>query len=247
MHDRSSRLFAGLGTLVAVWVVVYWAWPVDEPAVTSAVIEAEPGDDETVLGQRSAESGPLIIDQSRGTAGETRGGVSRGSAGRPRMGVEPPAFNDYVIKTGDIGWERISERVYGSRRHWRAVAGANPLLDPRKLRIGMVIRVPSDPENVQGLPVEHPDPAVSAGDAGAGSGEPAETPPREPEPAPESPTIEYTVVRGDSLSSISKSFYGSIRHIDFLYEANRDRLRSKDDLRLGQVLLIPPLPAEVED
>lgn len=241
MHDRSSRLFAGLGTLVAVWVVVYWAWPVDEPAVTSAVIEAEPGDEALV--QEPGAPGPLVINQSGGL----RSGASRRNPGRPRMGVEPPAFNDYVIKTGDIGWERISERVYGSRRHWRAVAGANPLLDPRKLRIGMVIRVPSDPENVQGLPVELPDPAVSTGDAGADSGEPGETPPREPEPAPESPTIEYTVVRGDSLSSISKSFYGSIRHIDFLYEANRDRLRSKDDLRLGQVLLIPPLPAEVED
>lgn len=241
MHDRSSRLFAGLGTLVAVWVVVYWAWPVDEPAVTSAVIEAEPGDEALV--QEPGAPGPLVINQSGGL----RSGASRGNPGRPRMGVEPPTFNDYVIKTGDIGWERISERVYGSRRHWRAVAGANPLLDPRKLRIGMVIRVPSDPENVQGLPVELPDPAASAGEAGAGSDEPAETPSREPEPVPESPTIEYTVVRGDSLSSISKSFYGSIRHIDFLYEANRDRLRSKDDLRLGQVLLIPPLPAEVED
>lgn len=245
MHDRSSRLFAGLGTLVVVWVVVYWSWPVDEPAVTSAVIEAEPGDaagaDGGSRAPGAAAPGPLVIDQSSG--GGVLGGT-RAGGDRPRLGVEPPAFSDYVIKTGDIGWERISERVYGSRRHWRAIAGANPLLDPRKLRIGMVIRVPTDPENVQGRAVELPEPAAGESGAGEGAANPVEAP--EPEPEPASPTIEYTVERGDTLSSISKAFYGSIRHIDFLYEANRDRLSSKDDLRLGQVLLIPPLPAGVD-
>jgi len=104
------------------------------------------------------------------------------------------------------------------------VSGSAP---KRKLRIGEVIRVPVDPENVQGRPVE------PGGDAGES----------EPEPAPTPAEIEYTVQRGDSLSRIATQFYGSIRYVDFLYDANRDRLRSKDDLRVGQVLVIPPMPA----
>ena len=104
-----------------------------------------------------------------------------------------------------------------------AIARANPLLDPRKLREGMTIRVPVDPGNIQGVSV--------AEDGENGAAVPSEA-----------PTIEYTVKRGDTLSSIAKAFYGSVRHVDFLFESNRGRLDSKDDLRLGQTLLIPPLP-----
>jgi len=49
----------------------------------------------------------------------------------------------------------------------------------------------------------------------------------------------YTVQPGDSLSSISRRFYGTpSRWID-VYQANRDRLSSENALRVGQDIRIP--------
>lgn len=66
---------------------------------------------------------------------------------------------------------------------------------------------------------------------------PTETRPEvtEPTEAPRS----YTVQSGDSLSSISRRFYGTpSRWID-IYQANRDRLSSENALKVGQTLRIP--------
>ncbi|MGB0257810.1 MAG: LysM peptidoglycan-binding domain-containing protein, partial [Coraliomargarita sp.] len=58
-------------------------------------------------------------------------------------------------------------------------------------------------------------------------------------PAPESVPRSYTVQSGDSLSTISRKFYGTpSRWID-IYQANRDRLSSENALRVGQELRIP--------
>jgi LysM repeat protein len=49
----------------------------------------------------------------------------------------------------------------------------------------------------------------------------------------------YTVQSGDTLSTISRRFYGTpSRWID-IFQANRDRLSSEDSLRVGQEIRIP--------
>jgi phage tail protein X len=53
---------------------------------------------------------------------------------------------------------------------------------------------------------------------------------------------DYVVQKGDSLYAISRKFYGDSSHIDRIYQANRDVMRSKNSLRVGQTLKIPPLP-----
>ena len=52
----------------------------------------------------------------------------------------------------------------------------------------------------------------------------------------------YVVQSGDSLYAISRKFYGDSSHIDHIFEANRDVMRSKDSLSVGQKLRIPPVP-----
>lgn len=234
MHDKTARVFSGLGVLVVVWIIVYWSWPVKDDGSSLGElsvgevlpIESAGDDDRQTPGGR--ERFPLVPPDGDAEDQAPRAPVpppdngSAASAGDD-AGVIPPEFRAYAVVGGD-NFERISQKVYGTRRHAMAIATANPLLDPRKLREGMTIRVPVDPGNIQGQPVDE--------DAGPGDDE-----------TPDSmPIIEYTVSRGDTLSSIAKAFYGSVRYVDFLYDANRDRLSSKDDLRLGQVLLIPPLP-----
>lgn len=222
MHDRTARVFSGLGVLVVVWIVVYWAWPAHDaaaefsPGPLAGLDDIELADD---------EAAPLENRPERFVPEVTEKAVVQTPTERPAVGgVVAPEFDDYVVRSGD-NFERIALRVYGTRRHAMAIARSNPLLDPRKLRAGQTIRVPRDPANIQGQPV----------DDGSDSGD-------EPVATGPAPTIEYTVQSGDSLGKIARSFYGSITYVDFLYQANRDRLASKDDLRLGQVLLIPPLP-----
>ena len=52
----------------------------------------------------------------------------------------------------------------------------------------------------------------------------------------------YIVKSGDSLYAISRKFYGDSSRIDLIYEANRDVMRSKNNLSVGQKLRIPPIP-----
>jgi len=57
------------------------------------------------------------------------------------------------------------------------------------------------------------------------------------EPADESRW--YTVVRGDTLSAISKSQYGNANAYPKIFEANKPMLTSPDKIYPGQVLRIP--------
>ena len=49
----------------------------------------------------------------------------------------------------------------------------------------------------------------------------------------------YTVKAGDTLSKISKQFYGSPGEYMKIFDANRDRLNDPDKIKVGQELKIP--------
>lgn len=213
MGSRQSRTLVGLTGLVVLWIVVYWAW---QPRS-----EREP-----VLTFPSPLAGVEHADDSPGPgAGEeslpTRvpepvvHPVAPGGDGS-EFG-EPP-IRLVTVRDGDT-FERIAERELGSKTLWTAIARANPFKDPNRLRAGDQVKIPLDPGNPQGKP------------------------PPEAQRAPEPPpVVEYTVRSGDTLSGIAQQFYGSVRYVDLIYESNRDRLRNRDDLRLGQVLRLPPKP-----
>jgi LysM repeat protein len=50
----------------------------------------------------------------------------------------------------------------------------------------------------------------------------------------------YTVQSGDTLSKISKQFYGSANEYMRIFYANRDQLSDPNNIRTGQQLIIPP-------
>jgi nucleoid-associated protein YgaU len=52
-------------------------------------------------------------------------------------------------------------------------------------------------------------------------------------------TRTYTVKAGDSLSKISREFYGDAHQYQKIFEANRDKLSDPDKVRAGQELVIP--------
>jgi nucleoid-associated protein YgaU len=69
---------------------------------------------------------------------------------------------------------------------------------------------------------------------------------KDKESVAEDKTIEteqyYTVKPGDSLMKISKKFYGTSKYYKFIYESNRDVLKSLSSIKVGQDLVIPPKP-----
>ncbi len=64
----------------------------------------------------------------------------------------------------------------------------------------------------------------------------------QPAPAPAPAAAEpktYTVQPGDTLSGISKQFYGHAGEYMKIFNANKDKLTNPDVIRDGQVLVIP--------
>ncbi len=59
--------------------------------------------------------------------------------------------------------------------------------------------------------------------------------------APEPEAQMYTVQRGDSLSKISKEYYGDPMKYNVIFEANKPMLKDPNLIYPGQVLRIPPL------
>ncbi|MEO0482735.1 MAG: LysM peptidoglycan-binding domain-containing protein [Planctomycetota bacterium] len=228
-----------MALLALLWVAVYWWWepdrggPVIDVADPVVVVPDEP---ELPTPQGSDSDGPLVIQTPfQPDADMTLGASPRptdplpaeapviaqepepASAGTP---VLPPTFRPYVIRPGDT-FERIARRELGSASLAGAIARANAFVDPLRLRVGREIRIPVDPDNIQGR----------------AEGEPVTQP-------AESAPMEYVVRRGDTLSAIASRIYGSSAAAERIYEANRDQLASPDDVRVGQTLRLPPKPAE---
>lgn len=69
---------------------------------------------------------------------------------------------------------------------------------------------------------------------------PAEAKPAAPEAGHAASKEEtYTVQKGDTLSAISKKFYGNANDYMKIFNANRDQLKDPDKINIGQVLKIP--------
>ncbi len=64
-------------------------------------------------------------------------------------------------------------------------------------------------------------------------------PSRLPKTPPSPAEQHYTVVSGDTLSAISKRFYGDAKQYQKIFNANRDILSDPDHIKPGQSLKIP--------
>ncbi len=129
----------------------------------------------------------------------------------------PPAAtaNSYTIKSGDT-FTSIATALYGDAAKWVDIAQANPMVDPQKLKIGQVIRLPSDAELRAAA---------------------------EPPPLPAGAGSTYIVREGDTLSTIAQRFYNNPNLWDLIHRANRETIGPNPDrIAAGDKLLIPPKP-----
>jgi len=66
--------------------------------------------------------------------------------------------------------------------------------------------------------------------------------PQRPDPATRGtaePTRVHTVVKGDTLYRLARQYYQDPARATDIFEANRNKLRSRDDLQVGMTLVIP--------
>ncbi len=221
MGNSTTKLSLALLLLVSLWVAVYWLY---EPRHAPVTIAPEtPPDQPDSTHAPDLDPAPV-----------------RPAPPPANSGVVPPEFFHYMIQPEDT--------LAGIARKFNvsvdAITRSNPLMSPDRMGPGREILIPKDPGNIQGRPAQPkveeprpPDPRPTVPQA-----DPKPEPKPEPKPAPPPATQEYTVQPGDTLSGISKRFYGTVQYSDHIYEANKDRLKSPDDLKLGQKLRIPPKP-----
>lgn len=222
MDHHGGKIAAGLFCLVVVWIIVFWLWTPTEAKISFSTADA--GKSDRLVGGPSVGPAPQTSDPAPISPPRTE----RQPEPKPvpvtppggRGGVVAPEFMDYTVQPGDT-FASIALKFFGSRGKADVIANANPLVDPTRIRAGRVLRIPRDPANIQGKPTVRT-PTTSEETAGV-----ART---------------HTVVRGDTLTGISQKYYGTIKRIDLILQANRNVLSRADDLRPGQVLKIPPAP-----
>jgi LysM repeat protein len=132
-----------------------------------------------------------------------------------------------VIAKGDT-LAILAEIYYDSQTYADYLLQVNPGLDAKRLMVGSVILVPEKPGDMSVInPIDRPTPVERKAAAPA-----TDTPPR-------ASGETYTVKSGDSLWRIAKRELGDQSKWKQIYDLNKDRLKSPDQLKVGQVLRLP--------
>lgn len=147
---------------------------------------------------------------------------------KPAVEPEPPAPTSYTVKSGDT-LEKIARDLLGDRKHVADIQKANPGLNPQKIFVGQVIKLPA------------------VGDSGSA---PSKTPAVEKSPAseikpkaepakPNAMPMTHTIQPGDNLVKISRRYYRSVDMVNPIFDANRDVIKDRNNLPVGKTIKLP--------
>jgi nucleoid-associated protein YgaU len=173
----------------------------------------------------------------------------------PQPASAAGAARTYTIKPGDT-FSSIAIATYGAEKHWTDIAEANPAVDPKRVRVGQVIKLPELAKNevkpaeakagakaVEVKTTVKPDVKLDPkSDAKA-----ATKPDIKPTAKPEAAKVEvrvHEVKAGESLISISRRYFKTPDNWRHVYLTNREIIGSDPaKLQTGMKLKIvaPPL------
>jgi nucleoid-associated protein YgaU len=136
--------------------------------------------------------------------------------------VTPASSRSVRVRQGQT-LSHVAQEQLGNARLWRELAAFNKLGKDGQVTFGQLIYLP---EAGQVLPQLNPEP------------QPQPIPGSGGEFKPPQGTRQHTVARGEYLGGISSRYYGTSKETKRILAANN--LKNEDQIRAGQVLLIPP-------
>lgn len=137
----------------------------------------------------------------------------RGPAGLPRT---------HTIAPGDT-YTSLAERFFGDPRLYVEFEKVNEDVDPRRLRAGMVVNVPQ----------------LTGDDLPEAEIEAPRTAPKDPAGGATAGGVKYVIRSGDTLSAISRQFYGTPNKWRRIADANPRAIPNPDRLTAGVEIQIP--------
>lgn len=204
--------------------------PIDSSAPVGLPIVDDPVDStQPSAGDPAAQVRPVPVDvlEHRTDVAPLAVTGTRPSVTRPVQVPTNARTDSYVVQENDNLWA-IAQKTLGAGHKWQLIAQANPGVDPSRLSPGTVLIIPATaPAAVAPSSPRAVDRPTAEDPLGLGLNRDM----REVEVGP-----------NDSLWSIAQREYNDGAKWKILFEANKDRLTSPDDLRLGQKLRVPPLP-----
>ncbi len=229
--------------------------PANNPVASNTLNPAENSRPAMPTGNTLTGAPPTVAPtstQPQKPAIENVGTSGVGSAGNiptKRIG-DPPAPRKYVIKSGDT-LTKISTEQLGSSEYVQDILDVNKGLDPRRLKVGQEILLPTI-NGAKTAPAVAADPKKPATETTKALEKPTvrtNEPPKTPlagdrskpaaNPTKTNGARTYTVKKGDTLYSISKAMYGTSSKVQAIVDANKSTLKSANDLSVGMVLNIP--------
>ncbi|MEX2673474.1 MAG: LysM peptidoglycan-binding domain-containing protein [Phycisphaeraceae bacterium] len=159
--------------------------------------------------------------------------LSNRSTTSERRPAQRPTLRDYTIREGDT-FSSIAKRLFDDERKWVAIAEANPLIDPAKLKVGQKVKLP-DPERYEAERERQLERVAAAVRRQRQAGEEHGS----------DDIVVVTVAAGDTLSHIARRVYGQATRWRVIFDANRDQLERPNDIQVGMKLRIPPQPSDL--
>lgn len=144
----------------------------------------------------------------------------------------------YEVKQGDSSW-KVALAVYGSGDNYRDIESENDMKMNQALVVGQKIKLPNVPSKKNGaVPNTQLSPTLVLTSTPAPNIVPIAAP--ETQGNPSLPT-KHVVQKSEGLWQVAQKYYNDGYQYMKIYEANRDKMKSPEDIREGMELNIPKL------
>jgi nucleoid-associated protein YgaU len=144
-----------------------------------------------------------------------------------------------VVRTYTMTKDRVDQDLSSGNKGYLQGSGPTESVERSKTRDTQVLEVEFGPRSktkkqaaVTSAPVAQESAPIEEGNRGYIT-----------ETAPEAPVApaceEYKVQKGDTLQKISEKFYGTTKRWTKIFEANKDKIKAPDKIRVGQTICVP--------
>ena len=153
-------------------------------------------------------------------------------------------INGCAVRTYTIIQDRVDQDLSKGNRGYFVggpeVSEEKPRKTTRQIQI-LEVELPQ-PKVAAKIKTSVPKPAISVKEGSEGAEEITVIKPLDASPDESSQAVvmeKYTVLKGDTMQSISKKFYGITRRWKEIYDANQEILKSPEKIYPGQIIEIP--------